>query len=165
MRRDQSFHERLIPLLVEGLGVQTYLEFGTFDNSTISKVACNLRIGVDTNAIDCDGCVILKMTTEQFMADNAAKMAPYDFVFIDADHELNAVRADFLGIMPFVSPEGIVAFHDSNPEKLSDTDPGLCADSWKLAWGLSIAGLECITLPYHPGITLVRKRQSWGPQT
>lgn len=164
MRRDQTFHERLIPLLVEGLGVQSYLELGTHQNETISKVKCDKRVGVDRNAADCDGCIMLKMTTEEFMSENAAKLAPYDFVFLDADHELTAVRADFIGIMPFVSPDGIVAFHDSNPETVADTASGLCADSWKFAWGLSIAGIECLTLPYHPGLTLVRKRHSWGPQ-
>src|SRR5437773_1078990 len=106
MIRNQTFHERLIPLLVEGIGAQSYVELGTHLNETISKVRCDKRVGVDVNAVDCDGCIMLKMTTEEFFAENAAKLAPFDFVFLDCDHELHAVRADFLGIMPYVSPEG-----------------------------------------------------------
>lgn len=164
MNRDQTFHERLIPLLVAGIGAQSYLELGTHLNETISKVVCDKRVGVDVNAVDHAGCIMLKMTTEQFFAENAAKLAPYDVCFIDATHELNAVRADFLAVMPFMSPEGLVMFHDSNPETMADTASGLCADSWKFAWGLSMAGMECLTLPFHPGLSIVRKRMSWGPQ-
>jgi methyltransferase family protein len=163
MKRDQTFHERLIPLLVEGMGAQSYLELGTHQNETIGKVVCDKRVGVDVNAVDLEGALMFKMTTEEFMAENAAKLAPYDFVFIDANHELSAVRADFLGIMPFVSPEGLVLLHDTNPETVADTASGLCADSWKFAWGLSVAGMEAVTLPFHPGLTIIRKRAAWGP--
>lgn len=139
-------------------------ELGTFNNETIGKVRCDKRVGVDVNAVDCDGCIMLKMTSDEFFLENAAKLAPYDFVFIDADHELHAVRADFLGIMPFVSPDGLIVLHDTNPETIADTAPGLCADSWKFAYGLWLSGIEGVTLPVHPGITIVRKRGMWGPQ-
>lgn len=163
MRRDQTFHERLIPLLVDGVGAQSYLEIGTHLNETIGKVVCDKRVGVDINAVDCDGCIMLKMSSDQFFMENAAKLAPYDFVFIDANHELSMVRADFIGIMPFVAPDGLIVLHDTNPLTVADTAPGLCADSWMFAWGLSMAGMEAVTLPYHPGLTIVRKRARWGP--
>jgi hypothetical protein len=58
----------------------------------------------------------------------------------------------------------LVCFHDSNPELESDTAPGFCGDSWKFAKELTRdKRYECVTLPYHPGLTIVRKRSQWGP--
>jgi len=57
-----------------------------------------------------------------------------------------------------------VALHDTNPENVSDAQPGFCGDAWKFVVYLLGAGFEGMTLPYHPGITLVRKRVSWGPK-
>ena len=170
MKRNQTLHETLIPLLVEGLGAKTYLELGTHENETIGKVRCERRFGVDiyakpdTNMTFPDGgMAIFRMTTQDFIRDIAEKFAPYDFVFIDADHSADAVRADFGGIWPFVSSEGIVCLHDTNPGTVADTAPGLCGDSWKTARRLSV-DFEAVTLPYHPGLTIIRKREKWGPE-
>lgn len=162
MRRDQTLHERLIPLLVEGIGARSYLEFGTHKNETISKVNCPLRYGVDISPYRNLGDVFFfQMTTQEFIRDHAAKYAPFDFVFIDADHNHDAVRDDFWGIWSHLAVEGLIAFHDSNPATLVDTVPGLCGDSWRFAQEL--CGHEAITLPYHPGLTIVRNRLQWGP--
>lgn len=163
MRRDQTFHERLIPLLVEGLGAQTYLEIGTDKNQTISKVAAPTRIGVDPNVVELEGCLMLKMTCDEFVLENAAKLAPFDFVFIDADHKAEQVRSDFINIWPHVAPDGMVALHDTSPEHESDAQPGYCDTAWKFAYYLTCGGFEAMTLNYHPGLTLVRKRSHWGP--
>ena len=66
-------------------------------------------------------------------------------------------------IMPHVSHEGLVCLHDTNPETVEDTQPGYCGDSWKFAKNLSVLGYEAVTLPYHPGLTIVRNRRRWGP--
>lgn len=41
---------------------------------------------------------------------------PIDLLFIDADHEYDGVRQDFLQWSPFVKPGGVIAFHDFAPE-------------------------------------------------
>lgn len=38
---------------------------------------------------------------------------PLDLVFIDGDHDYEAVKADFHHIVPWVSRDGTIAFHDS----------------------------------------------------
>jgi predicted O-methyltransferase YrrM len=164
MRRLQTFHETLIPLLVEGMGAESYLEFGTYRNDTIGRVRCHRRYGVDTKPIPCPGVEMFAMTTKEFIKRDAALLAPFDFVLIDADHSEAAVRADFFGIIDYVRPEGIVCLHDTNPELLEDTQPGLCGDSWGFARSLYLSGYECVTLPYHPGLTIVRNRKKWGPE-
>lgn len=163
MRRDQTAHERLVPLLVEIIGAQTYLEIGTDRNQTINKVTAPTRIGVDPNMAECAGCLMFKMTCDEFMLENAAKLAPFDFVFIDADHSADSVRRDFLNLWPLVSADGLVVLHDTSPEHLSDAQPGFCGDAWKFVPYLIGAGHEACTIGYHPGLTLIRKRSKWGP--
>lgn len=164
MRRDQTAHETLIPWLVRLIGARSYLEFGVHAGETITKVECERRYGVDVDGGDFAGCTIFKMTTQEFIDREAAGLAPFDFVFIDADHSCEQVERDFDGIWPHVSKDGIIALHDTNPETPADTAPGLCADSWRHSRRLHERGVESLTLPYHPGLTLVRKRLWWGPE-
>lgn len=163
MKRNQTFHETLIPLLVDGFGSQTYLELGTHLNETIGRVTAPHRYGVDTKPIPCPGAQMFRMTTGEFIEKYAASYAPFDFVFIDADHCAKSVGEDFDGIWPYVSDEGLVCLHDTNPEREEDTQAGFCGDAWKWASEKSRT-MEMVTLPYHPGLTIVRKRVLWGPQ-
>jgi len=163
MKRLQTFHETLIPMLVSACGAQSYLELGTHQNETIGKVVCERRYGVDILTVPLQGVRMFKMTTAEFIKWHAAKYAPYDFVFIDADHSESAVRSDFFGIIDHVSPDGIVCLHDTNPETEADTDPGLCGDGWRFSHVLWNSEYEAVTLPYHPGLTIVRNRGKWGP--
>lgn len=41
---------------------------------------------------------------------------PIDMIFIDGDHEYEGIKEDIVGWVPYVRPNGIVAFHDyGNP--------------------------------------------------
>ena len=163
MNRLQTFHEALIPMLVEAVGARTYLELGTGSNETIARVRCERRIGVDANWVQCPGVTQFCMTTDKFIAEHAATHAPYDFCFMDASHRAEQVQKDFEGIWPLISPEGMLLIHDVQPETIADTDPGFCGDAWKFAKELRELGYESLVLNYHPGILLVRKRTTWGP--
>ncbi len=163
MKRNQTFHEHLIPMLVEGVGAETYLEFGTHKNETISKVRCKRRIGVDLVIRFHPGIELHRMSTKDFILDMAPRRGPYDFVFIDADHSAKAVKEDFYGIAPYVSDEGLICLHDTNPATLTETTPGFCGDAWRAARSISV-DFEAVTLPYSPGLTIVRKRVKWGPK-
>lgn len=163
MKRNQTFHETLIPMLVEGIGAKSYLEFGTHQNQTIGKVRCEKRYGVDRQVISLSGAEMFHMTTEEFIKGHARECGPFDFVFIDADHRREAVEADFYGIIDHVTPEGLVCLHDTNPETEADTKDGLCSDAWTFPRTLSTYRHEAVTLPYHPGLTIVRNRKTWGP--
>jgi len=163
VRRNHKLHETLIPAIVKGIGAETYLEFGTYVNSTIEWVKCETRVGVDIKPVTCDGATMYQMTTKEFIDSHAYKHAPYDVVFIDADHNAKAVLADLLGIWHYVAAEGLVFLHDTNPEKPEDTSLGLCGDAW-LAASKIAKNFESVTLPYHPGLTIIRKRGKWGPE-
>ena len=57
---------------------------------------------------------------------------------------------------------GLYILHDTNPETEKDAKPGLCDNAWEAAFEISSVE-EAVTLPYCPGLTIVRKRESWGP--
>ena len=169
MKQDQTLHEELIPLLVDRLGVTSYLEFGVYQNNTIAPVVARCR-KLAVHAVDiCEphvrvpGVFYHIMSTSEFISAWASRYAPYDFVFIDADHSAESAMADFTGIVPHVSPEGLILLHDTNPETLADTHAGACGDSWKLTGIFRSLEFECVTLPYHPGLTIYRKRETYGP--
>ncbi len=164
MKRNQTFHEQFIPILVAGVGAKSYLELGTYQNATIGNVKCRRRFGVDVDPIRKRGIRWFDMPTQQFIRDHAEIHGPFDVVFIDADHSADAVQQDFRGIWPHVSENGLVLCHDTNPETENDTVPGLCGDAWRFAESLHLRGYEAATLPYHPGLTIVRKRSCWGPE-
>ena len=162
MKRNQTLHEKLIPMLVEGIGAESYLELGTYHNETIRRVNCRHRYGVDKKPVLTDGIVFFEMTTTEFIKELAKEYSPFDCVFIDASHTALDVMKDFLGIWPHVADEGLVFLHDANPETVEDTDPGLCGDAWGAVRDLT-ALYECVTIPYHPGLTIIRKRSKGGP--
>ena len=168
--RSQTLHEELIPLLVDRLGVKSYLEFGIYQNNTIGPVVArcrNLAIhGVDINEPSerIPGVFYHIMTTSEFISAYAIRYAPYDLVFIDADHCAESAMADFSGIVPHVSAEGLVLLHDTNPETRADAVPGLCGDSWRLNRIFRDLEFESVCLPYHPGLTIYRKREKYEPE-
>jgi predicted O-methyltransferase YrrM len=44
--------------------------------------------------------------------DKVSEYAPFDFAFIDGDHTLDGIRADFAHYFPMLRPGGIMAVHD-----------------------------------------------------
>lgn len=170
MKRNQQLHEWLIPALAMEMGARAYLELGSHQNETVSAMPDAMGPEARIFAVDINepnyrvnGVEYRIMNTADYLAEWASTDGPFDLVFIDADHSARAALTDFERVWPHVVPEGIVLLHDTNPETSADTAPGFCGDSWRVAKYLADSGHECITLPYHPGLTLVRKRVSWGP--
>ena len=171
MKRDQTIHEELIPLLVDRLGVRRYLEFGCHENETVGPVLrrCGTQLAIHAVDIKEPGERLSYvnyhiMRTDEFIRLYAVQYSPFDMVFVDADHSASSVIRDIDGIWPYVADEGLVLMHDTNPATVADTEPGFCGDSWKAAMELTKRGMECVTLPYHPGLTIIRKRCAWGPK-
>ena len=49
------------------------------------------------------------------VVDWVRNLGPYEFVFIDADHTYEAVKADWMNYGPMVAAGGALAFHDILP--------------------------------------------------
>jgi len=54
-------------------------------------------------------CLVRKRSDELTTTDIPDKL---DLIFIDGDHSYEAVKADFLHVTPWLTENGIVAFHD-----------------------------------------------------
>lgn len=56
--------------------------------------------------------IIANQSNDPATVHVANAYAPYDFVFIDADHYYDSVKRDYDLYMPMVRPGGLLAFHD-----------------------------------------------------
>ena len=173
---DGGLHWQIIAPLCRMLGVQSYLEFGIMDGAHLVHVAKAIHemyphaliVGVDRRvpAGLPAGVLPVECTTQEFCLDRIRDFPPFDAVFIDADHHVDAVRNDFWGVFPYVSENGLIFLHDTHPKDLAQTDPALCGTAWEFAVTLSHGQydhLESLTLPFSPGLTVVRKRLTQTP--
>lgn len=53
------------------------------------------------------------MSQDSEIVDKARELGPYDFIFIDADHRYEAVRADWENYRGMLAEGGIFGFHDT----------------------------------------------------
>ncbi len=171
-RQDQTAHERIIPLLVQVCGARRYLELGVYQGECLIAVAsanpdCEC-IGVDREPMNFGVPPNVKLIqSDVYMFFNSISPPTgdlFDAVFIDANHSEESVKEDFNRVWPYVSDNGLILLHDTFPDSKESTSPGLCGTAYLFAGKLgSKFGLEAVTLPYHPGLTIVRKRTKQVP--
>lgn len=100
-----------------------------------AAAACDLRTLCNEN------CKRAGYPFELITSDAAKppKIGPVDFVFLDASHDYESVRADILAWLPRVKPGGIIAGHDANAggvaqartELLGEVNVTRCCCWWK----------------------------------
>lgn len=124
-------HIRFLGLLAEN-GVRSYMEIGSMYGGSLWRVARSLHRGARVVSVDypvdtpsslphlqsCvaelsemgyDAHLILGDSMEPDTVDRVRKLAPFDCVFIDGAHTLEAVKSDWENYGPMGR---IVAFHD-----------------------------------------------------
>lgn len=124
-------HEEFVALLLRE-NVRSYLEIGSMYGGSLWQVACALPresrvvsvdFGIDTpaaqphlvacvqelNRIGYDAHLILGDSTRAATVDKARQLGPYDCLFVDGAHTLEAVTCDW---MNYGQMARIVAFHD-----------------------------------------------------
>ena len=83
-------------------------------------------------------------------------------VFIDGDHEYEAVYNDFWNVFPYVNDDGYIFLHDTNPPDESWTVPEKCGGVYKLRAELEdFDYLDVFTFTrsaFDVGLTMVRRR-------
>ena len=70
---------------------------------------------------------------QESIVEAARELGPYDFIFIDADHRYEPVKADWENYSPMIAPGGIFAFHDT--QHIGDPTYGV-----ERLWGEITAG-------------------------
>lgn len=114
-----------------GIEDRTYLELGIDDSGnfrTFGRVRARVKYGVDCVPRP---LVTHWMTTDAFFAGPAAALAPFDIVFVDANHQLEFVVRDFNNAVRLLSPRGIILAHDLVPPTPAHVDPGLCGTGYQ----------------------------------
>jgi methyltransferase family protein len=168
MIHDLGLHYRLIPFLAHELQIHSYLELGQHEG-TITRVMVEMGVlqvvGVDKNfKPEAEGLWSFQMTTEEFLAFPIRTFPKFDMVFIDADHTDTAVEKDFYGVLPYVHDNGLILMHDTLPLAPKYAVPEACGTAYRFAAKLrSNDEFESCTVPFSPGLTIVRKRKSQVP--
>jgi hypothetical protein len=104
-------HE-LINYLISKFNYKTYLEIGYKAGATFNLIDCKYKRSVDP--MPENECIYLyKLTSDNFFKINNKK---YDIIFIDGLHEYEQVKKDFENSLLFLNDNGVIVFHDMNPQ-------------------------------------------------
>jgi hypothetical protein len=168
---DDNWHEDFIVHLAQLLKPEVYVELGIYRASLFNKM---IPIAKECYAVDYDpGCKqyitsspnahFYQMTTREFTY--ILKDLPMiDILFIDADHDPASVINDFYNHIGHVKDNGLVFIHDTYPRDVEMTGPEYCGNAFKAIGPIrSCPGVELMTIPLHPGLTVVRKCRKQVP--
>lgn len=166
LRNGLKFHDHmsLVEHLACWLKPECYLEIGILNGESLTRIQKHAKecYGVDVKLAhrNYDNNVkLFEMTSDEFFA----KLNPtikFDMVFIDGDHSKDQVYKDFINSKDRVIEDGLVVLHDTVPMDDKMTAPWFCHDAWEAAKRIKqefINEWEVLSLPFNPGITVMRK--------
>ena len=121
--------EYFIQSAINKIKARTYLEIGVHRGKNFFKISAPLQIAVDpkfiigiTRRLKNPGVLMrsrfFEMTSDQFFATRAAEVfrnRQLDVAFIDGLHTSEQVLADFNNCLKYLSPNGVILFHDCSP--------------------------------------------------
>ena len=157
-----NWHRTLICAIAGAMRPACYLELGLGSTPTLTSVAdlCVAAYGVDINGPLFDvpaNATVFSMSTDEFFADHAKTIPPPELVFVDADHGSEQVLKDLANIEKICAANCVVICHDTYPENQGYTVKEHCADSYKVP---DLISWEHVTIPRHPGATILRMKPS-----
>jgi predicted O-methyltransferase YrrM len=107
------------------------------------------------------------MTTQEFVdSDSYRELRSVDLLFVDGYHSEEQARYDYQAFHRFLSPKGIVLFHDS----IAVTTSGIYGPGRSYEHRVKVfidtlkkdPSLQVFDLPYASGVTLVRRGDTPG---
>ena len=166
-----SWHVSFLSQLSLDLTPRTYAELGIYEGETFNKINARRKYAVDIsesalNFVQDETSVVKILGTSLDLARELQKSGEkLDLLFIDANHDSEAVQGDFIALEEHMASLGVVCFHDTFPKDISFTSSKLCGDAY-----LAIPALQerypswnFITLPIHPGISIATKKNISPP--
>ena len=152
-------HPAIIYDLCKEFGVQKYLELGVRScpvPNMIKHIVPNI-IGVDTNDTPNFPGKFYKGTTDQFFESlNFDTDCLFDMIFIDACHDYEYVKRDFINSLKYTKIGGLVLLHDTYPIFEYMTDSSLCSDAYRMVDYIRKCGLQLLNIPVSPGLCIVK---------
>ena len=165
-----NWHEDFITHLARITKPAVYVELGLYRCKLFNKMipVADRLIGVDNDPSvvrymkKSGKTTFFNMKTDEFAEKLREEPLAIDMIFIDADHSENAVRDDFFHFLPFVRPHGLLILHDTHPRSDLFIQKEFCGDGYKAMEAISrnAKDYEVLTIPVHPGLTIVRKRNT-----
>lgn len=104
---------QLLQALVRERGYRTYLEIGVDSGKNLRAIPCARKYGVDP--ANCPGTTH-QMRSDEFFAQHAAALGPFDLIFIDGLHHEHQVRKDIMNSLDHMAEDGCIVVHDCNPQ-------------------------------------------------
>jgi hypothetical protein len=108
-----------------------------------------------------------RMTSDAFFAANTDQY--FDLIFIDGLHEADQVFRDIQNALRWLSPNGTILLHDSNPRSYGaaqKTDNGGAwnGDTWKAVVSMRLhPHVEVVVLDVDYGVAVMRRRENKHP--
>ena len=157
-------HIALLEFFAKWLKPERYLEMGVRRGESFKKVAryCKEAHGVDMNDITFRlrrNMVFHKFSTDEYF-NQLNKEVLFDMIFIDADHSFEQSLKDFQNAAKHLVVDGFIFMHDTYPYEPEMFRPDLCNDAYRAPLWIKqnmIDEFEIITLPFNPGLTIVKK--------
>lgn len=168
--RGKSWHPDLIASLARVTFAKTYLEVGVYRGETIRKLSkvCERLVGVDIDPIAIESIKKIRncesfLGTLQDFAASQAQISVFDLIFVDANHYIDAVLADFQVAVSLCSQNGVILLHDTWPKSKEFTSSALCGTAYLAPERIRqlYPGWNCVTLPVHPGLTLCQRTSAY----
>ena len=165
---NDCLHYDLIPFLAKGLGIKKFLELGCHEGELLRRMVTAgipTIVGVDyEHKPTIEGAITYLLNTDEFFTDEVQKFQPFDMIFIDCNHTESAVERDFKYSIKAIEENGLILLHDTLPIDEDCTRPDRCGTAYLFAERLrSNDEYESMTLPFSPGLTMVRKRTKQVP--
>jgi hypothetical protein len=152
-------HPTIIYDLCKEFSVKRYLELGVRScpvPNMIKSIVPSI-IGVDTNDTPNFPGKFYKGTTDQFFASLKFDAESFfDMVFIDACHDYEYVKRDFINSLKYTKIGGFVLLHDTYPSTEYMTDQRLCSDAYRIVDYIRKCGLQMMNIPISPGLCIVK---------
>lgn len=141
----------------------TYIEYGVSIGDSIERISMHVQnvYGVDIiNYQPINSNIqFYRMTTDEFSETHLPNIE-YDYAFIDADHSSTAAYQNFVHLFRYIKLGGYIFLHDTYPCIEENLLPRACNDCYltpmKIRQNFQ-EHIEMLTLPFNPGLTIVRK--------
>lgn len=143
-----------------------YVEYGVRLGETlfqISKLVDNCY-GVDVvkRIEEPENCKYFQMKTDEF-SQKYLPAIKFNVAFIDADHSSVSAFRDFENLFKYIDVGGYIFMHDTYPCSNNMLYPSACNDCYKTPIKIKDKYknvIEILTLPFNPGVTVVKKVSS-----
>ena len=141
---------------------KNYLEYGVRGGDSSEPISKLVQTVYAVDMVDYapknSNIKFYKMLTDTF-SETHLKDIHFDYAFIDADHSHAQVLVDFKHIYKYINKGGYIFLHDTYPCMESMLNPNACNNCYLSPMKIKelYPTVEIITLPLHPGISIIHK--------